>query len=300
MKVSSAARLAPLFKSGAIYAILAYSSWGLLPIYWKLFGQISPVEVLSHRVLWSMLFLLVVLAVQHNLDELEKLRRSPKIVGTLLVTATILTLNWGLYIYGVNTDRVVETSLGYYINPLVNVLLGCAFLQERLNRPQIIAVAIATVGVLNFIWHVGTVPWIALALACSFGGYGLLRKAATVSPLVGLTVETLLMTPVALVLLNSKAAIGTSHWGDSLPLTLLFIGCGIVTSLPLLWFNIAAKKLRLSTLGFFQYLAPSLQLVLAVFAYREPFTLNHAITFGCVWSAIALYSVSSFRAKPLT
>ncbi|HEY9762012.1 MAG TPA: EamA family transporter RarD, partial [Trichocoleus sp.] len=211
----------------------------------------------------------------------------------LLTTALLLTFNWGLYIYGVNTERVVETSLGYFINPLVSVLLGFLFLKERLTRWQQIAVLLAVVGVANFVWQFGAVPWIALGLAFSFAFYGLLRKIVPVSPLVGLAVETLLITPFAIALVTYWTATGDSHFGTSEEITALFIGAGVATSMPLLWFNNAAKRLQLSTLGFFQYIAPSIQLMLGVFLYREPFTLTHAITFGCIWSALLIYSTTS-------
>lgn len=239
-----------------------------------------------------MIFLFGLLLVQRRLGEFANVWRSPRHLGILLLTATILACNWGLYIYGVNSNRVVETSLGYYINPLVNILLGFLFLKERLNRVQIVAVGLAAIAVANFIWRVGTVPWIALVLAFSFGFYGLLRKSAAIAPMVGLAVETLLITPVAVILLSYWGVTGTSHWGHGW-IAILFIGCGVLTSMPLLWFNNAAKRLRLSTMGFFQYLAPSLQLLLGVFLYHEPFTPNHVVTFGLVWTAIALYSSSS-------
>lgn len=289
-----------ILQSGVLYAVLAYTSWGLLPVYWKLFSQIPAVEVLSHRILWSLVFLFGLLLCQRRLKQFEDVWRSPRHLGILLLTATLLACNWGLYIYGVNTNRVVETSLGYYINPLVNVLLGFLFLKERLNRFQTVAVGLAAIGVANFIAHVGTVPWIALALAFSFGFYGLLRKLAAIPPIVGLTVETLLITPVAVALMSYWAVSGTTHWGQSGLITVLFIGCGVITSMPLLWFNTAALRLRLSTMGFFQYLAPSFQLLLGVFLYHEPFTLNHTVTFGLVWTALVLYSTSSLlmhRAK---
>lgn len=287
-------------KSGAFHAVFAYGTWGLLPLYWKLFGSVPAIEVLSHRILWSMVFLVGLLLVQQRLQEVIEVGRSPRQLIILLITATILACNWGLYIYSVNTDRVVETSLGYYINPLINVLLGMLFLKERLNRLQLAAVALAAIGVINFVWQMGTPPWIALTLAISFGVYGLLRKSAKTSPLVGLTVETLLITPVAIGVMLYWSTTGTAHWGESASLTALFIGCGVITSLPLLWFNTAAKRLQLSTLGFFQYLAPSLQLLLAVFLYHEPFTSTHLVTFGLVWSAIVLYVASSLHSHPGT
>lgn len=282
-----------LSQSGALYAVLAYFAWGLFPIYWKLFGQIPAIEVLSHRVLWSLVFLLGVLAIQQRGKEFIYLWRTPRKVFTLLLTALLLSVNWGLYIYGVNTDRVVETSLGYFINPLVSVLLGFVVLKERLHWGQQVAVALAVVGVTSFVWQLGTVPWIALSLAFSFAMYGLLRKIVPVAPLVGLAVETLWMAPIALLVAGYGTATGTGHFMMSSWLTLLFVGAGVVTSLPLLWFNNAAKRLKLSTLGFFQYLAPTLQLLIGVLLYHEPFTRTHAATFGCIWLALLIYTTTS-------
>lgn len=282
---------------GAIYAILAYGSWGLLPVYWKAFGQVPAVEVLTHRIFWSVVFLLLMLAVRHQLAEFRQIWRSPRQVSVLLMTAGLLAFNWGLYIYGVNSDRVIETSLGYFINPLVNVLLGFIVLKERLNRYQTLAVLLAAIGVGNFVWYFGSVPWIALSLAVSFGLYGLLRKLVAVPPMAGLAVETLLITPIALGLMGYWTATGTGHFGEQAGITILLIGAGVITSMPLLWFNNAAKRLPLSTLGFFQYLAPSCQLMLGVFLYHEPFTHIHAITFGFIWTALVIYSISSFRKR---
>ncbi|HEY9881103.1 MAG TPA: EamA family transporter RarD [Leptolyngbyaceae cyanobacterium] len=278
---------------GPLYAVLAYGAWGLLPIYWKFFHGVPPVEVLSHRMIWSTVFLAGLLLVQQREAEVGQLLRSHKELRILLITALLLTFNWGLYIYGVNTDRVVETSLGYFINPLVSVLLGFLFLKERLTRWQQVAVLLAVVGVVNFVWQFGSVPWIALGLAFSFAFYGLLRKIVPVAPLVGLAVETLLITPVALALVIFWQVEGTGYFGTSWQLAALFMGAGIATSLPLLWFNNAAKRLRLSTLGFFQYLAPSVQLMLGVFLYHESFTLTHAVTFGFIWLALLVYSTTS-------
>ncbi|MEL6935325.1 MAG: EamA family transporter RarD, partial [Cyanobacteria bacterium J06607_17] len=275
-------------KTGPLYAILAYGSWGLLPIYWKFFSSASPIEVLSHRMLWSLVFLGLILTLQRRLPELRRLPRR-QVLG-LLASALLLSVNWGLYIYGVNTDQVVETSLGYFINPLVSVMLGFVVLRERLYRGQQVAVVLAAIGVGYFIWQFGAVPWIALALAGTFALYGLLRKMVAVAPMVGLTVETALMTPVALLTIFYWSASGTGTFGSSPGLTLLFIGAGVATSMPLLWFNNAAKRLSLSTLGFFQYVAPSLQLILGVFLYQEPFTQTHLVSFSCIWAALLIYS----------
>ena len=284
-------------KAGVCYAVLAYTAWGLLPMYWKCFGQIPAAEVLSHRILWSMLFLTGLLLFQQRSVELGQLWQSPNRLRVLLATALLLTFNWGLYIYGVNTNRVVETSLGYFINPLVSVMLGFLFLKEQLNSGQKLAVLVAGLGVANFMWQFGAVPWIALGLAFSFAFYGLLRKVVPVTPMVGLMVETLLVTPFALVLVGYWAVTGVGHSGMSGSTDLLFIGSGVMTSLPLLWFNNAAKRLRLSTLGFFQYVAPSLQLLLGVLLYHEPFTRTHALTFGFIWLALAIYSTTSLATR---
>ena len=292
MKVHSAS------KSGTIYAVLAYSAWGLFPIYWKFLTQVPAVELVSHRIVWSMVLLIGLLLAQHRISEFQELWRSPKSICSLLLTTTLIAGNWCIYIYGVNSGRIVETSLGYYINPLITVLLGSIVLKEKLNFAKKVAVLLAAIAVSNFIWHFGQVPWIAISLAFSFALYGLFRKLIKVTPLVGLTVETLLATPIALLYIGYASATGTGHFGSSWQVSLLLIGCGIVTALPLLWFNKAAKHLQLSTLGFFQYIAPSLQLLIGVALYREPFTAIHAVTFLLIWSAIAIFSISSLR-KPL-
>ncbi len=284
-------------RSGTLYALLAYGAWGLLPIYWKFLGISPAVEVLSHRMIWSAVFLMLILLVQGRISDLVDLLRQPRRVGVLLLTASLLSFNWGLYIYGVNSDRVVESSLGYYINPLVTVLLGFVFLKERLHPLQWLAVALAAVGVGYFVVQFGTVPWIALGLAISFAFYGLLRKTTPVAPLVGLAVETLLITPFTLTFVSYLGLTGEGHFGQTLPLTLLFMGAGVATSMPLLWFNTAAKRLPLATLGFFQYLAPSIALLLGVLVYGEPFTPTHLVTFGCIWTALTLYTATAWRKK---
>jgi chloramphenicol-sensitive protein RarD len=245
-----------------------------------------------------MLFLLSLLLLQKRKAEFSQMWHSPSYLLILLITAGMLAFNWGLYIYGVNTDRVVEASLGYYINPLVNVLLGCLFLKERLSWVQGLAVLLATLGVANLVRYLGQVPWIAIGLALSFGFYGLLRKTIPVTPLVGLAMETALIAPIAVIILLYQSLNGVSSWGSNVTLNVLFMSSGILTSMPLLWFNNAAKQLHLSTLGFFQYIAPSLGLILGVLVYHEPFTYNHLITFSLIWLAILTYSVASFSSQP--
>ena len=272
---------------GILYAVLAYGIWGLFPIYWKFLGSIPALEILSHRIIWSSVLLLGVLWGYRRGQELIELLSNARQLLPLLASASFLAFNWGLYIYGVNSNRIIETSLGYFINPLVSVLLGVIILRERLNWGQWIAFGLATVGVFYSIFAVGQVPWIALGLAFSFGIYGFLRKIIIVKPLLGLTVETCLLAPVAIAYLAWQ---NDSHFGQNGAITMLLIGCGLVTSLPLFCFNSAVQKLRLSTMGFLQYIAPSLQLIIGIWLYQEVFTRNNAIVFGLIWTALTIYS----------
>jgi chloramphenicol-sensitive protein RarD len=283
---------------GILYAVLAYGIWGLFPIYWKFLSSIPALEILSHRVIWSSILLLGVLFSYKRWQELITLLSKPRQSLPLLVSASFLAFNWGLYIYGVNSDRIVETSLGYFINPLVSVLLGVVILHERLQWGQWLAVSLATIGVGYSILAVGQVPWIALGLAFSFAIYGLLRKVIIVKPLLGLTVETCLLAPMVIAYLALWD--NNNHFGQNSLITLLLIGCGVVTSVPLFCFNSAVQLLRLSTIGFFQYIAPSLQLIIGIWLYHEPFTKNHAIVFGFIWTALALYSAVSLANRKKT
>ena len=248
-------------KIGVFYALLSYGSWGLIPIYWKLLYTASALEILAHRMLWSMVFVFGLLAVQKRLNEILELFKSSKNIWLLLFTSLLLGCNWFVYIYAINTGQVIEASLGYYINPLLNVLMGFIFLRERLNFLQFMALGLATLGVLNFLWDFGSLPWIALSLSFTFALYGLLRKVIPVKPLVGLLIETVLLAPLAIIMISIWMIDGSGSFGKQLETDLLLIGAGIVTSLPLLWFVNAAKRLRYATMGFFQYLAPSLNLV---------------------------------------
>ncbi|MFQ5720553.1 MAG: EamA family transporter RarD [Acidobacteriota bacterium] len=280
---------------GAIYSVLAYAMWGVLPLYWKMFAGISPVEIVAHRMLWSLPFALLLVMARRHLAALARVLRSPRQVALLTGTAALLSVNWGIYIYGVNTGRIVETSLGYFINPLVNVALGFLFLKERFNRWQVVALVLAAAGVANFIWSLGTWPWIALMLAFSFGLYGLARKTVQAGARVGLSVETLAMAPAGVAIVAYGLVTGSGHFGAIGLRDVAFVATGVVTVLPLLWFAEGARRLRLSTLGIIQYLAPSLQFLLGVFLYREPFTTAHAVTFGTIWTALAIYSLSTWR-----
>ena len=280
---------------GIGYALLAFSAWGFIPIYWKLLNTVPSMEILTHRMVWSVFFLLGLLAVQKRLGEFRELFHSPKYIFMLLGTATLLGGNWFVYIYGVNTNQVIETSLGYFISPLLVILLGAVFLRERLNIWQVVAVGFAALGVLNFLWNFGSLPWIALSLAFTFSFYGLFRKMIPVKPLVGLLMETALLAPLAVVLILFWKVDGTGHFGTAWMTDFLLFGAGVVTSLPLLWFINSGKRLHYSTIGFFQYLTPSIQLAIGVYLYNETFTTTHAVTFGLIWTGLIIYSINTIQ-----
>ncbi|HYO53934.1 EamA family transporter RarD [Archangium sp.] len=282
--------------SGFAYAFAAYLAWGGFPLYWKQLAHVPPVVVVSHRVVWSFLFVAGLLTLWRRWSEFLGVLRNRKALAALLLTTLLISINWGLYIWAVNTGRVMEGSLGYYINPLVNVLLGRLFLGERLRWLQVGAVGLATLGVLNLVVGLGQVPWVALALAGSFSLYGLVRKLAPVESLTGLAVETGLAAPMALGVLLfggwEQPVLGSTPRD-----TLLLMGSGVATALPLLWFALGARRLRYSTLGIIQYVAPTLQLALAVLVYGEAFTSRHAVTFACIWMAVLLYTLDGLWAR---
>ena len=244
-----------------------------------------------------MVFVFLLLAVQKRLNEILELLKTPRYIWLLLVTSILLGLNWFVYIYAVNTDRVIEASLGYYINPLFNVLMGFLFLRERLNVLQSLALGLAALGVLIYLWDFGSLPWIALMLAVTFALYGLVRKIITVKPLVGLFIEAVLLSPLAVLLIGFWQVDGSANFGNQWDTDLLLLGAGVVTSLPLLWFVNAAKRLRYSTMGLFQYFSPSLSLVLGVFFFNETFTQTHLITFSLIWSGLAIFSINTLKVQ---
>ena len=279
---------------GVIYAGLAFVIWGLSPVYWKALGAVPVLEITMHRVIWSFLFLVGLILLQRRWPEFAVVLKNGRMLLTLLSTAILVSANWLLYIWAVNNNYMLQASLGYYINPLVNVVLGLLFLRERLRRPQILAVMLAASGVLYLTISFGEFPWISLTLALSFGLYGLIRKVAPVGALVGLAVETMLLSPPAviyLVYLNSQGA--DTILRVSLKLDLLLIGCAPLTAAPLLFFTLGAKRLYLSTLGLMQYIGPSGMFLLAVFYYNEPFSTTQIWTFVMIWAALVIYSTDS-------
>lgn len=281
---------------GVLYGISAFLFWGLAVIYFKALAQVPPLEILAHRILWSVPLLLGWLATRGRLGELRSALRDRRNVVILLVTTVLIASNWLLFIIAVASGRVTQTSLGYYINPLLNVLLGVVFLGERLRRLQVAGVLLAAVGVTYLALSLGTFPWISLVLAGTFGLYGLLRKTVPVDGPVGLTIETTLLLPIAIVFLLVQTGRGEGTFLQGSRTTdVLLVLAGLVTTLPLLWFTNGVRRLRLATMGFLQYLSPTLQLLLAVLAYGEPFTRTHLVTFSCIWGALALYSADALR-----
>ena len=287
---SDAETVAANLRLGAISAAAAFLIWGLSPLYWKLLQQVSPVELLAHRVLWSMVLLALWNTLAHRWRSILAAIRVRANVLALLASTICIANNWFIFIWAVNTDRVLHVSFGYYINPLVSVLLGFVILRERLNRSQAVAVILAVMGVAALTVHAGRLPWISLALALSFGFYGLLRKTMQVDAVTGLSVETMILAPLALAFLVVRFRGEDSTFATSLPTDLLLITAGVVTTIPLLLFTRAARRLPLSTLGVLQYIAPSCHFLLGVALYGEPFTLGHAIAFPCIWIALGIYT----------
>jgi chloramphenicol-sensitive protein RarD len=279
---------------GVIYAGSAFLIWGLSPAYWKVLGAVSALEIILHRVIWSFFLLMTLIVLQRRWGEFLAVLKKRRMLLTLFATAVVISGNWLLYIWAVNNNYLLQASLGYYINPLVNVLLGMIFLRERLRKMQIVAVLLATAGVLYLTIYYGEFPWIALTLALTFGVYGLVRKMAPVGPLVGLAVETMLLFVPAVMCLYYLDSRGMRFiFRVSFKLDLLLIGCAPLTAVPLLFFTLGAKRLYLSTVGLMQYIAPSCMFLLAVFVYDEPFSKTQVLTFITIWTALVLYSTDS-------
>ena len=277
---------------GILYAAAAYILWGLFPIYFKALQNVSPVQILWHRVVWAFVLLLIVLAARRQWSWITGVSRQPKILAGFAASALLLSINWYIYIWSVNNDHVVDASLGYFMNPLVNVLLGFVLLHERLRPTQWAAVALAASGVAWLTLQAGHPPWIGLGLALSFGFYGLLRKTAALGALEGLSLETLLLFPIAL---GYLAWLSLNHENAFTHATLsskcLLIAAGPITAVPLLLFAAGARRIPMSTLGLLQYLAPSLQLLLGVWLYDEPFGGRRLMGYAVIWAALALYSL---------
>ncbi|RWZ58857.1 EamA family transporter RarD [Halobacillus fulvus] len=286
-------------KLGIIYTTGAYIAWGFLPIYWKLIQSIPAFEILAHRIVWSFAFMAIIILIvrKHKpfIEELKTILSNKKQLIGITFAAIAISINWVTYIIAVNTDHVVEASLGYYINPLVSILLGMIVLGEKFSRAQWLAFLLAGTGVAYMTIQFGSVPWLALLLAFSFGTYGLLKKLVPLNAMFGLTIETLIVSPVALIYLFTQQS---GEWSQidlfSYTAALVF-GAGIVTAIPLLLFAAGAKRIPLSMVGFLQYFAPTIMLIIGVFLYDEAFTSVHAVSFTLIWSGLIVFTVTRMK-----
>ena len=282
--------------TGAVYAALAFALWGIFPLYFRQIASVPPGEILIHRVVWSLVFVLVLLSVRRQWGWLKPVLRQPRVLATFTASAVLLSVNWLTYIWAVNNGHVIDASLGYFINPLVNVLLGYTVLHERLRRMQWLALALAAAGVVWLTGQAGHLPWIALLLACSFGAYGLLRKVAILGALEGLTLETLLLAPIAALVLGVWMAQGSSSFPSAdMGTNVWLIAAGPITAVPLLLFAAGARRISLTTLGLLQYIGPTIQLGLGLWLFHEPFSAGRLFGFSLIWLALALYSAEGWR-----
>jgi chloramphenicol-sensitive protein RarD len=278
-------------RAGVIYTIAAYTLWGILPIFWKAMKQIPAGEILAHRIFWSFLLMIGIIILSKKWSEFRKVFSGFRSVAAIFAGSIFISINWLIYIWAVNNNHIVEASLGYYINPLFTILLGIIVLRERPDIWQIIAIVIAVVGVSFLAVQYGEIPWVALTLAVSFGLYGLVKKLSKLSSINGLAAETLLVAPMAFGFLFYRVTDDSGVYsGLPLVVLILVLFSGVATSIPLLLFSQGAKRVSLSTLGFVQYLSPSISLVLGIFLYHEPFTRIDKISFGMIWLALAIYS----------
>lgn len=279
--------------AGVIYAVCAYTLWGILPIYWKLINSVFSIEILSNRIVWAFAFTIVIIAVTKQWDELKGIAKDRKQMVYIFIAAILITINWGIYIWTVNSDKIVDASLGFYINPLLAVALGVLIFKEKLSYFAGAGLIIASIGVIIKTVQYGKIPWISLGLAISFGLYGAIKKSVKASSIVGLTLETAMITPVAAAYLVSRQVNGVSAFQTEDPLViLLLIGAGVVTAVPLLLFASGARRLPLSLIGFTQYISPTISLLIGIFMYHEGFTTVDLIAFCFIWAALAIYSFS--------
>jgi chloramphenicol-sensitive protein RarD len=288
-------------REGLLYGLAAYGWWGLVPLYFNAIADLPPEEVLAHRIVWSLVFLGLLLQYGRRWREVGRCFRTRAVLLALLTSTLLIAVNWYCYIYAVSTHQLVQASLGYYITPLVSVFLGMVWFKERLRNLQWAALALAGLGVVTLAWAQGEWPWVALAIAGSFGFYGLLRKQVAVDGVIGLSVEILLLLPAAagyLLYLHATDALTLGTKGTQIDVLLAL--SGVVTTVPLVCFAQAARRLPLSTLGFLQYLSPTIQLALAVLLFRERFT-DQLVSFACIWVALAVYTwdlMRGFRRQP--
>jgi chloramphenicol-sensitive protein RarD len=282
---------------GIWYSVMAYMAWGVLPLYWKLLNMVPALEILAHRILWSFLFVIILLLATGGWKTLRSTFNNKRDFLFVCLGGCFVSINWFTYIWAVNSNQVIEASMGYYINPLVVVLLGVTVLKEKLTRWQGVAIALAAMGVIVLTVQYGRVPIIALVLAGSFSIYGLIKKMIHVDPVTGLALETLIVMPAALIYILTKEVQGTGALGHISPwTTIILFGSGIATAAPLLLFSKGVQRIKFSTIGFLQYMTPTITLILGIFVFKEYFSVTHFISFGFIWAGLIIYLVSNIGA----
>lgn len=290
------------YKQGIFFGIAAYVLWGILPVYWKALELVSPFEILSSRFMWSCVFVLLLIIFQKKwplfTKEVKQVFSNVKTGAAMVAAGITISFNWGTFIWAVNNGHIVETSMGYYINPLVSILFAVVFLRERLDKMQLAAITCAFIGVASMVYSFGKIPWVSLTLAFTFALYGLLKKILPVSALTSIMLETLLITPLALVYEYSLWQQGVSFYASGdLQVIMMLTGAGVVTAIPLLLFTAGARLLPLKIIGFLQYISPTLTLLIGVFVCNEAFTASHLLAFGWIWAALLLFIVSQLRSN---
>lgn len=290
------------YKQGIFFGLAAYVLWGILPVYWKALELVSPFEILSSRFMWSCVFVFLLIIFQKKwplfTKEVKQVFSNVKTGAAMVAAAITISFNWGTFIWAVNNGHIVETSMGYYINPLVSILFAVVFLRERLDKMQLAAITCAFIGVASMVYSFGKIPWVSLTLAFTFALYGLLKKILPVSALTSIMLETLLITPLALVYEYSLWQQGVSFYASgNLQVIMMLTGAGVVTAIPLLLFTAGARLLPLKIIGFLQYISPTLTLLIGVFVYNEAFTASHLLAFGWIWAALLLFIVSQLRSN---
>lgn len=290
------------YKQGIFFGLAAYVLWGILPVYWKALELVSPFEILSSRFMWSCVFVFLLIIFQKKwplfAKEVKQIFSNVKTGAAMVAAGITISFNWGTFIWAVNNGHIVETSMGYYINPLVSILFAVVFLRERLDKMQLAAITCAFIGVASMVYSFGKIPWVSLTLAFTFALYGLLKKILPVSALTSIMLETLLITPLALVYEYSLWQQGVSFYASgNLQVIMMLTGAGVVTAIPLLLFTAGARLLPLKIIGFLQYISPTLTLLIGVFVYNEAFTASHLLAFGWIWAALLLFIVSQLRSN---
>lgn len=282
------------YNKGLLYIILVYTIWGLLPAYWKLLHNVQPILILSHRILWSFVFVALLISLFYRSEEILLTLKNKKDLVSILLASIVITINWGTYIWAIVKDHLIEASMGYYINPIIVVLFSMIFFQEKMNKAKLVSVMLAFIGVAIMIVGYNKVPILALTLAISFAFYGVIKKKLQINALTSLFFETLFLLPVALIYALYMEINEVSYFVTlDIKNALLLIGAGITTSVPLILFAAGAKRVSFSSVGFFQYIAPTITLFMGVFIYHEKFDVSHWLTFGFIWTALVIYTTSN-------